>query len=61
MYHILGIHGVSEQTTTGVTYLMKMLSKNELKLPVIDVNNSVTKVRIKHFNTLYMYIRLTSL
>ena len=41
-----GIRGISEETTTGVHNLYKMLKKGELKIPAIDVNNSVTKVTI---------------
>lgn len=39
-----GIRGVSEETTTGVHNLYKMLKKGELKIPAINVNDSVTKV-----------------
>lgn len=38
-----GIRGVSEETTTGVHHLYKMLEANKLKLPAINVNDSVTK------------------
>ncbi len=37
------IHGISEETTTGVHRLYEMLEKTELKVPVINVNDSVTK------------------
>ena len=37
------IHGISEETTTGVHRLKKMLEKGELKVPAINVNDSVTK------------------
>lgn len=37
------IHGISEETTTGVHRLYDMLANNELKVPAIDVNASVTK------------------
>jgi adenosylhomocysteinase len=37
------IHGVSEETTTGVHRLYEMLKKTELKVPAINVNDSVTK------------------
>jgi len=37
------IKGVSEETTTGVHHLYQMLKKNELKIPAINVNDSVTK------------------
>ncbi|QQD25166.1 adenosylhomocysteinase [Venatoribacter cucullus] len=37
------IHGISEETTTGVHRLLDMLAKGELKVPAINVNDSVTK------------------
>ena len=37
------IHGVSEETTTGVVRLVQMLQKGTLKIPAINVNDSVTK------------------
>ncbi|MCL4168236.1 UNVERIFIED_CONTAM: hypothetical protein GTU68_029646, partial [Idotea baltica] len=37
------IHGVSEETTTGVHRLFEMMSKGELKIPAVNVNDSVTK------------------
>ena len=37
------IHGISEETTTGVHRLLEMLEKNELKVPAINVNDSITK------------------
>ena len=37
------IHGISEETTTGVHRLYDMLEKAELKVPAVDVNASVTK------------------
>jgi adenosylhomocysteinase len=37
------IKGVSEETTTGVHHLYQMLEKGTLKLPAINVNDSVTK------------------
>ena len=37
------VHGLSEETTTGVHRLLEMLSNNELKVPAINVNDSVTK------------------
>jgi len=37
------IHGVSEETTTGVHRLYDMLKAASLKVPVINVNDSVTK------------------
>ena len=38
-----GIHGVSEETTTGVHRLLDMLGRGELKIPAVNVNDSVTK------------------
>ena len=40
---LTNIHGVSEETTTGVHRLLEMLDKGELKIPAINVNDSVTK------------------
>ena len=44
------IKGVSEETTTGVHRLHEMAKKGTLKIPAIDVNNSVTKSK---FDNLY--------
>lgn len=44
------IKGVSEETTTGVIALYKMLQKGELKIPAFNVNDSVTKSK---FDNLY--------
>ncbi|MGB1270886.1 MAG: adenosylhomocysteinase, partial [Endozoicomonas sp.] len=38
-----GIHGISEETTTGVHRLLEMLEKGTLKVPAINVNDAVTK------------------
>ncbi|PKY10581.1 adenosylhomocysteinase [Acidithiobacillus marinus] len=37
------IHGVSEETTTGVHRLWEMAKEGKLKVPAINVNDSVTK------------------
>lgn len=37
------IHGISEETTTGVHRLLEMLEAGTLKVPAINVNDSVTK------------------
>jgi len=37
------IHGISEETTTGVHRLLEMMQKGELKVPAINVNDAVTK------------------
>ena len=45
-----GVKGLSEETTTGVHRLHEMVKKGTLKVPAIDVNNSVTKSK---FDNLY--------
>ncbi len=45
-----GIKGLSEETTTGIKALRKMKQEGELKLPSINVNDSVTKSK---FDNLY--------
>ena len=37
------IHGISEETTTGVHRLIEMLNNGTLKVPAINVNDAVTK------------------
>ncbi len=37
------IHGISEETTTGVHRLLDMMKTGDLKVPAINVNDSVTK------------------
>lgn len=37
------IHGISEETTTGVHRLVEMLNNDTLKVPAINVNDAVTK------------------
>ena len=44
------IKGVSEETTTGIARLMQMAKEDKLQLPVINVNDSVTKAK---FDNLY--------
>ena len=39
------IHGITEETTTGVHRLWEMLKKGELKVPAVNVNDSVTKAK----------------
>jgi len=48
--YLEGIKGLSEETTTGVHNLYKMMQKGELKVPAINVNDSVTKSK---FDNLY--------
>ncbi len=44
------VRGISEETTTGVHRLYEMLKRGELKVPAINVNDSVTKSK---FDNLY--------
>ncbi|MFV0276277.1 MAG: adenosylhomocysteinase [Parahaliea sp.] len=37
------IHGITEETTTGVHRLQEMLEKGALKVPAVNVNDAVTK------------------
>ena len=37
------IHGITEETTTGVHRLQEMIEKKTLRVPAINVNDSVTK------------------
>ncbi len=37
------IHGVTEETTTGVHRLLEMMAQGELRIPAVNVNDSVTK------------------
>ncbi|RKP07333.1 Adenosylhomocysteinase [Thamnocephalis sphaerospora] len=48
--YLADIRGVSEETTTGVHHLYQMLKENKLKVPAINVNDSVTKSK---FDNLY--------
>lgn len=41
--HLAAIHGISEETTTGVHRLLDMVRDGELKVPAINVNDAVTK------------------
>ncbi|MBM3489214.1 MAG: adenosylhomocysteinase [Alphaproteobacteria bacterium] len=45
-----GVRGLSEETTTGVHRLYEMQKRGELKVPAINVNDSVTKSK---FDNLY--------
>ncbi|HHS8262426.1 TPA: adenosylhomocysteinase [Legionella anisa] len=47
---LAGIKGVSEETTTGVARLYEMAKKGDLKIPAINVNDSVTKSK---FDNMY--------
>jgi adenosylhomocysteinase len=48
--NLAAIRGVSEETTTGVHRLYQMHARGELKIPAINVNDSVTKSK---FDNLY--------
>jgi len=48
--YLPGIKGLSEETTTGVHNLAKMMKEGTLKVPAINVNDSVTKSK---FDNLY--------
>ena len=48
--YLPGIKGLSEETTTGVHNLYKMFKEGKLKVPAINVNDSVTKSK---FDNLY--------
>jgi adenosylhomocysteinase len=47
---LMGIKGVTEETTTGVHRLYQMHKRGDLKFPAINVNDSVTKSK---FDNLY--------
>jgi adenosylhomocysteinase len=47
---LAGINGISEETTTGVHKLYRMFNEGRLKVPAINVNDSVTKSK---FDNLY--------
>ncbi len=47
---LTGIRGLSEETTTGVHRLYQMHERGDLKVPAINVNDSVTKSK---FDNLY--------
>ena len=45
-----GIRGISEETTTGVRHLYQLMRSGKLRIPSINVNDSVTKSK---FDNLY--------
>jgi len=47
---LVNVKGISEETTTGVHNLYKRLEQGKLKVPAINVNDSVTKSK---FDNLY--------
>jgi adenosylhomocysteinase len=48
--YLSNIVGLSEETTTGVHRLYQMMERDELKIPAININDSVTKSK---FDNLY--------
>ena len=48
--YLENINGLSEETTTGIKELRRMIEHGELKVPAINVNDSVTKSK---FDNLY--------
>jgi len=44
-----GIRGISEETTTGVHHLYKAFRDGKLKIPAINVNDSVTKSKFDNY------------
>lgn len=53
--------GISEETTTGVHNLYKMFKDGKLKVPVINVNDSVTKVSIEFPTSDWTFLNYSNL
>ncbi|KAH8830073.1 S-adenosyl-L-homocysteine hydrolase [Flagelloscypha sp. PMI_526] len=47
--YLQGIRGISEETTTGVHHLYKAFREGKLKVPAINVNDSVTKSKFDNY------------
>ncbi|THH29242.1 hypothetical protein EUX98_g4937 [Antrodiella citrinella] len=47
--YLKDIRGLSEETTTGVHHLYKMFRDGKLKVPAINVNDSVTKSKFDNY------------
>ncbi|KAH9822176.1 Adenosylhomocysteinase [Melampsora americana] len=47
--YLADIGGVSEETTTGVHHLYKLHKQSKLKVPAINVNDSVTKSKFDNY------------
>ncbi|GBE87531.1 S-adenosyl-L-homocysteine hydrolase [Sparassis latifolia] len=47
--YLKGIKGVSEETTTGVHHLYRSFREGKLKVPAINVNDSVTKSKFDNY------------
>jgi adenosylhomocysteinase len=54
--YLEGIRGISEETTTGVHNLYRMLKEGRLKVPAINVNDSVTKVELFLYYLIMLFI-----
>ena len=46
---LVEIKGISEETTTGVHHLYKAFREGKLKVPAINVNDSVTKSKFDNY------------
>lgn len=46
---LIDIRGLSEETTTGVHHLYKAFREGQLKVPAINVNDSVTKSKFDNY------------
>ena len=44
-----GIRGLTEETTCGANHLYRMFREGKLKLPAINVNDSVTKSKFDNY------------
>jgi len=47
--YLADCRGVSEETTTGVHHLYKLFRDGKLKVPAINVNDSVTKSKFDNY------------
>ena len=47
--YLADIKGISEETTTGVHHLYKRFREGKLKVPAINVNDSVTKSKFDNY------------
>ncbi|KAJ3559167.1 hypothetical protein NM688_g509 [Phlebia brevispora] len=48
-HYLKDIRGLSEETTTGVHHLYRMFREGKLKVPAINVNDSVTKSKFDNY------------
>ncbi|OSX63357.1 hypothetical protein POSPLADRAFT_1045702 [Postia placenta MAD-698-R-SB12] len=47
--YLSAVRGLSEETTTGVHHLYRMMKEGKLKVPAINVNDSVTKSKFDNY------------